>query len=289
MTASQYNIGDRHVSVEWPEECRFAPFSAALLPFSSHSAESDYTISYNCRLSELDNPVVLNRFMFSEIGSHCEFSAKGEMLQFTMRDAQSGSLLLCMHHRYGTSSVSSTPCRNVSALRFSFWFAYAMLTACDKLTFVHSSVIVYDKRAVMFLGESGTGKSTHSRLWLSNIEGSRLLNDDSPILSVSSGIPQVYGSPWSGKTACYVPLKFPLSAVVRLSQAPYNQIRLLSVPEALGALHPSLPPALVQHDGYADLMFNIVSDTISAVPFFRLECLPNAEAAQLCYHTIFGK
>lgn len=50
---------------------------------------------------------------------------------------------------------------------------------------VHSSVISLDGRAVLFLGESGTGKSTHTRLWREHIPGARLLNDDSPIIRIA--------------------------------------------------------------------------------------------------------
>ena len=44
-----------------------------------------------------------------------------------------------------------------------------------------------------FLGESGTGKSTHTRLWRENIAGSKLLNDDSPIVRYEEGGVWVYG------------------------------------------------------------------------------------------------
>ncbi len=56
------------------------------------------------------------------------------------------------------------------------------------------------QEAVMFLGESGTGKSTHSRMWLENIEGSTLLNDDAPAVRISADGTTAYGTPWSGKT-----------------------------------------------------------------------------------------
>lgn len=47
---------------------------------------------------------------------------------------------------------------------------------------IHSSVISLNDGAVLFLGESGTGKSTHTRLWREHIPGAELLNDDSPIV-----------------------------------------------------------------------------------------------------------
>jgi hypothetical protein len=163
-----------------------------------------------------------------------------------------------------------------------------MLAATSKTTCAHSSVIVYGDRAILFLGESGTGKSTHTRLWLENIGEAQLLNDDSPVLAIENGKPYVFGSPWSGKTPCYIARRFPLGALVRLSQAPQNRMHRLSIPEALAALQPSLPPALMQDEYFADRLIDIVSDTISAVPAYHLGCLPDADAARLSCRTIFG-
>ena len=47
---------------------------------------------------------------------------------------------------------------------------------------IHASAVVRLDRAHLFLGASGTGKSTHARLWLQTIPRTTLLNDDCPIL-----------------------------------------------------------------------------------------------------------
>ena len=76
---------------------------------------------------------------------------------------------------------------------------YGLMTVRKDTVALHGSCIVYKGKAVLFLGESGTGKSTHTRLWRENIAGSKLLNDDSPIVRYEEGGVWVYGSPWSGK------------------------------------------------------------------------------------------
>lgn len=236
-----------------------------------------------------DDGEILSQFQFDEINSRCVFSVKERQYQFVMHDSASGDPLVSMRHQYGDRTVYATQCSDISAFRFALWFAYSLLAAPVHTTFVHSSVVVCQGRAVLFLGESGTGKSTHTRLWLKNIRGARLLNDDSPVLSTVSGRPVVYGSPWSGKTPCYVPLSFPLAAVVRLSQAPRNAMRRLSIPEAFAALQPSLPPALMQDEQYTDLLVDIISGTLSSVPAYHLQCLPDDDAALLSCKTIFGE
>lgn len=257
-------------------------------PFRVPECEPDWIVRYGVELPVLPDGELLNSFVFSEINAQCCFRRCGDTYIYEMRESDDDSLLVAMHYDFGSRIVEATACNNVSALRFSLWFALGMLAAESHYTFVHSSVIVHQGAAVLFLGESGTGKSTHTRLWLKNISNSHLLNDDSPVLTIENDVPYVYGSPWSGKTPCYVARRFPLAAVVRLSQAPKNAMRRLSIPEAFAALQPSLPPALMQDEHYADMLIDIVSDTISAVPSYHLACLPDADAALLCCKTIFG-
>lgn len=99
-------------------------------------------------------------------------------------------------------------------------FALSVAAVGKGILLIHASTIRYRGKAVMFLGESGTGKSTHSRMWLENIEGSTLLNDDAPAVRISADSTTAYGTPWSGKTPCYRAEHYPLAALVRIRRAP---------------------------------------------------------------------
>ena len=173
-------------------------------------------------------------------------------------------------------------------LRFACWIAYGVVTAPLGTVAIHTSTICYQGKAVFFLGESGTGKSTHTRLWREIIEGAVLLNDDSPILRIIDGKPWVYGSPWSGKTPCYKNESYPLAACVRLSQAPFNKIERLNIAQGYGALHPSCPPCFAYDDALYDFISGALSNLLSVVPVYHLSCLPDAAAARLSCETIFG-
>ncbi len=263
--------------------------------FLSVDDSAEWAVRYGVDVVPWSDGLQLSEFCFEEIRSRCTFLRKGDDYQFVMFPEAGAQPLVCMRYRRGEQTVEASNCSDSFALRFSLWFACSLLGAESGVTFVHSSTIVYRGKAILFLGESGTGKSTHTRLWLQHIAGSHILNDDSPFLSVEQGCPTVYGSPWSGKTPVYQAKQFPLAAIVRLSQAPYNRIRRLSVPEAFAALQPSLPPALMQdnesvveipdgksHCFFADDLMDILSTTLSAVPVFHLQCLPNREAAVCC-------
>ena len=187
------------------------------------------------------------------------------------------------------SNLGSYEEANPSMVRFGIWIMFGIIIAPLGAIAIHSSVIVKDDAALLCLGESGTGKSTHTRLWRENIEGARLLNDDSPIIRMIDGKSIVYGSPWSGKTHCYVNKSVPVKGLMRLSQAPHNKIRRLPVLAAIGAVLPSCPPAFAYDSTLQDAICNAVSDIISCTPVYHLECLPDAAAAELSYSTIFAK
>ena len=170
--------------------------------------------------------------------------------------------------------------------RFALWVGYGLMTLPYDTVAIHSSCIVYKDKAYLFLGESGTGKSTHTRLWREHIEGATLLNDDSPIIRIKDGKAWAYGSPWSGKTPCYKNEHYELAGCVRLSQAPYNQIRKLPVLQAYGAIHPSCPPEFAYDPALYDHISGFIGQLLSKVPFYHLACLPDEEAARLSCSTL---
>jgi hypothetical protein len=175
-----------------------------------------------------------------------------------------------------------------SLVRFALWTALGIALARKGAVAIHASCLVYHGKAVLCLGESGTGKSTHTRLWRTHILGTTLLNDDSPWVRIEDdGQVRVYGSPWSGKTPCYRDESYPLAGCIRLSQAPANHIRRLPVVQAYGALHPSAPPAFAYDETLYDGVSAVLSRIVEQVPVYHLECLPDEAAAQLSRRTLF--
>jgi hypothetical protein len=154
---------------------------------------------------------------------------------------------------------------------------YALATADKGTALFHSAVVSHKGRAFMFLGKSGTGKSTHARLWLKYIPDTELVNDDNPV--VRDGV--VYGSPWSGKTPCYRNVKYPIGGIVMLSQAPYNKILPLRGISAYAALVPSIS-GMRWNRHIADGLHATENSIASTIPMWHLECLPDEEAARVC-------
>ena len=163
--------------------------------------------------------------------------------------------------------------------------AYAFRTTKMKTLLFHASVIVREGKGYLFLGHSGTGKSTHSRMWLEAFDDAQLLNDDNPVVRVlDDGMACVYGSPWSGKTACYINEKAPIGALVQLAQAPENKIEQLRMSQAYPYLLSSVSGLKILPDAM-DAIYESIAQLLECCPVYRLECLPNTDAAQLCAQT----
>ena len=161
---------------------------------------------------------------------------------------------------------------------------YALATANSQTALFHSSVVSYQGKAYMFLGHSGTGKSTHSSLWLKYIEGTELVNDDNPVVRIIDGVARVYGSPWSGKTPCYRNVVYPVGAIVKLDQAPYNEIKRLKGVRAYAAVVPSISGKRWDKQ-LAEGLHETENLLAQIVPVWHLDCLPDEAAARLCCNT----
>jgi len=226
----------------------------------------------------------------------CKFSKNGNKYFFTIEEnGGAGSIEFAMEIGSPKVRFRLTPdsengriaLPNPVHLKFSLWMALGFTGIPQKFSALHSSVIIFNNSAVLFLGESGTGKSTHTRLWLNHIAGSRLLNDDSPILSIDEGETYVHGSPWSGKGQVYINERYPVKAIVRIKQHPFNKLQKLNTLESFGALYPSFPPAFLKDNFFEGHICEIISKVISTTPVYLLHCLPNREAAEMVKETLY--
>lgn len=171
------------------------------------------------------------------------------------------------------------------ALSNAVMLLYTFCTTPYDTLMVHASVINHEGKAYMFLGRSGTGKSTHSSLWLKHIPDTSLLNDDNPVIRIVGGQVNVYGTPWSGKTPCYKNENYPLKAVVRLSQAPHNAISRLSSLQSFASLMPAC--SCMRWDGRSvSGLHKTVEKVIMQVGGYHLECLPDEDAARVCFNEV---
>ncbi|MBO6031261.1 MAG: hypothetical protein J6V97_07055 [Prevotella sp.] len=205
--------------------------------------------------------------------------------QFFLHNQLKGVLVSSSDFRLGELYTEDF---NLFGINNALMVMYALSTAHQQTALFHSSVVSHQGKAYMFLGVSGTGKSTHSSLWLKHIEGTELMNDDNPVVRIlDDGSIRVYGSPWSGKTPCYRNVSYPLGAIVNLSQAPENRIRRLKPIEAYAALMMSIS-GMRWNKQLAEGLHETENLIVSHANIWHLECLPNEEAARVCQEAVHG-
>ena len=167
----------------------------------------------------------------------------------------------------------------------SLMIQYTFATAGLRTLLLHASVTRYEGRGNLFFGVSGTGKSTHSRLWHEFVPGSDLMNDDNPVIRFQDGECLVYGSPWSGKTVCYRNVVAPVNALVRLEQFPENRIKRLHSLEAYASIVAAVSTIRWNHD-IMSLLIPTIERVAMTVPCYQLKCRPDEEAVRVCQGTI---
>ncbi|MBQ8914620.1 MAG: hypothetical protein IJ046_00415 [Clostridia bacterium] len=167
----------------------------------------------------------------------------------------------------------------------SGWQFYSKLLDFGGFYF-HSSAIELEGRGYLFSGTSGTGKSTHTRLWQSTFgEGARVFNDDKPALRKMDGTWYAYGTPWCGKDHININMKAPLCGICFLRQAGENRIRRLSAAEATSKILSQTFHKFKRVERL-DMMLALIDDIVRTIPVFELENRPEREAAELSYSTM---
>lgn len=153
---------------------------------------------------------------------------------------------------------------------------------------LHSSAVVMDGGAYLFSAPSGTGKSTHTALWLELFgERAAILNDDKPAILLREDGIFACGTPWSGKSDLNLNLCVPLRGICVLERSPENFIEPLPAEKAVYALlnqtlRPEEPAAMSALLGHIDRV-------TENIPMWRMGCNISTEAAGLAYEVMSGK
>ena len=146
---------------------------------------------------------------------------------------------------------------------------------------LHGSCISVDGKAYLFTARSGTGKSTHVRLWR-ELFGNRavMVNDDKPLVHVSQQGATIFGTPWNGKHQLGSNISAPLKAICILTRSEKNHIEELTPQQAMQSLlqQTHLPKeALTQ-------ALTLLGLLLKQVKLYRLGCNMNPEAAQVAFN-----
>lgn len=284
-------IADLHIVIDTADRELLHLLAPRYAPFS-RKAEwcADIPVLFSLRhLPEPFTPLpeaALTMAEFDCEGAWCVFRQTEDLRSITLLERKGGKALGEMQCDAGYSEARCWLSGEADQREYCYnnflMMLFAFASMPHKTLLFHASVIGRGNKAYLFLAQSGTGKSTHSALWLKHIPGCELINDDNPAVRIAAdGSVMVYGTPWSGKTPCYRDVKMPLGAFVRITRSQSNRIQQEPPIQAFAALLPSCSGIKWDRDLYR-AQCDSVSEIISREKVFVLGCRPDREAAEVC-------
>ena len=157
---------------------------------------------------------------------------------------------------------------------------YNYLLKCGGMM-LHSSAVEYNGYAYLFSAPSGTGKSTHAKLWLKNFPGARIINDDKPALRFFGDKLYACGTPWSGKTDLNINTCVPVGGICFISRDENNHIERADTEFMLkNLLEQTVRPA---NEKAMDAVLNFIEKIMKTTPVYKLGCNMDIQAAQVSY------
>ncbi len=267
--------------------------SMRLLPsfrtFETKEADGDifFTLTVDDSLRPAKDKQLIRKFDTGN-GDTLVYQLSDGGYQYIIRDIHNRDCCLLITNEHFTEcrcALNGDWTMRSFGLNDALMLIFAFAGSYRQTMLIHASCIMLDGVGYPFIAQSGTGKSTHSSLWLKHIEGAELLNDDNPIIRIIDGKPYIYGSPWSGKTPCYRNRQALLGAVTRIDRAPQNSIERLKPVKAFASLLPACSSMKWDSTIYRNLG-DAVTRIIETTPVYTLHCLPDQEAALLCHKTL---
>ena len=170
----------------------------------------------------------------------------------------------------------------------AFYRAFCNYAVGKGILLFHSSAIAVDGKAYLFAAPSGTGKSTHTRLWRETF-GPRavMVNDDKPLLGWVDGRLTVYGTPWNGKHRLGDKISAPVEGICFLTRGEKNSIIKLDMMTALPELiSQTFRPS--EEEGVRK-MLGLVMKAAAEVKLWRLACNISPEAVKVAYEGMSGQ
>ena len=151
----------------------------------------------------------------------------------------------------------------------------------------HSSCLSADGEGYAFTAKSGTGKSTHARLWR-EILGNRVImvNDDKPLVRIENGLAIAYGTPYDGKHHLSNNISVPLKAVSIIQRSKVNHIEKMSKQAAFLKLFPQIYHPVDK--GRLQKTMELLGRLLECVDVYTLYCNMEVEAAEIAWQVMKG-
>jgi hypothetical protein len=134
----------------------------------------------------------------------------------------------------------------------------------------------------LFVGHSGAGKSTTTRLWTA-AEDVEILSDDRIIVREHPGHMRMYGTPWHGEAMFASPNSAPLTRIMILEHGHGNVLTRLSRGQAVAELFARSFVPMHRHE-YVESALEFLQSVAESVPCYRYSFEPDPRAVEKILH-----
>lgn len=147
---------------------------------------------------------------------------------------------------------------------------------------LHSSAVVKDNYAYLFSAPSGTGKSTHTSLWLQEFSDAYILNDDKPAILLINNKLYAAGTPFSGKCDLSKNEIIPLKGICFIERSPNNWIKQIDKKTAIFEILNQTERIPYEKDMV--LILDLIDKIVSYTKIYRMGCNISNEAVKTSYN-----
>lgn len=151
---------------------------------------------------------------------------------------------------------------------------------------IHSSMIDYQGKGLLFLGPSGIGKTTMAELW-NKYKNALIINGDMNFVQETDKCFLGWGTPWHGSSPYCENANVPVHALIVLRQASENSIRELENFEKVQSVSNNIIYPTWLENGM-ELCLETLDHLLTALPVYELSCRPDEDAVRLTEEKIFG-
>lgn len=221
-------------------------------------------------------------------GLKVAFAPEGELLKhrlqkYAAEPFENADVVLDFNEKWLKENTESA--LPMDLRRYSWASSYFAQWAVVNSGFVlHASAVVYKGNAYLFSALSGTGKSTHTHLWVENLDGAFILNDDKPLIREIDGRFYACGTPFSGKSDENENMTVPLRALVWLKRGEKNEIREVGADYAMKYFFSEI--MRMRNPRLMKKQLALVSGAMDKVRMFELCCNTDKSAAETAYNGI---
>lgn len=156
-------------------------------------------------------------------------------------------------------------------------FSYFIIT--KESLVLHGALLEYNGRGIVISAPSGTGKTTHARMWR-DTQRALIINGDRALCRKIDGKWTGFGMPWCGTSGEYINRSIQIDAIVVLEQAKENSVEKLDILQAFNHMIPNIT-APTWEKNLLNKAMDYLEDIINEIPVYKLKCTPDIEAVDV--------